>query len=159
MESFRTDTGALPLAQTSDHSFSGGSQQWPWVTFKKSRVRESRMLGSVRAKAEWLSYSTIPRASPAMLGMEAIGSIALMPLLQLVVVRPGHPGFSARGAHVPELRGPLEQPKPQGVYPVFEGHCSPSQVAVCKQQPRRSTPVALLASHSKVSRPLRHSSY
>jgi len=30
------------------------------VTFKKSRVRESRMLGSVRAKAEWLSYSTIP---------------------------------------------------------------------------------------------------
>jgi len=29
------------------------------VTFKKSRVRESRTLGSVRAKAEWLSYSTI----------------------------------------------------------------------------------------------------
>ena len=29
------------------------------VTFGKSRVRVSRMLGSVRAKAEWLSYSTI----------------------------------------------------------------------------------------------------
>jgi len=28
------------------------------VIVKKSRVRESRMLGSVRAKAEWLSYST-----------------------------------------------------------------------------------------------------
>lgn len=28
------------------------------VTFGKSRVRESRMPGSVRAKAEWLSYST-----------------------------------------------------------------------------------------------------
>jgi tetratricopeptide (TPR) repeat protein len=29
------------------------------VTFGKSRVRESRMPGSVRAKAEWLSYSTV----------------------------------------------------------------------------------------------------
>jgi len=29
------------------------------VTFGKSRVRESRMPGSVRAKAEWLSYSTM----------------------------------------------------------------------------------------------------
>ncbi len=28
------------------------------VTFGKSRVRESRTPGSVRAKAEWLSYST-----------------------------------------------------------------------------------------------------
>jgi hypothetical protein len=28
------------------------------VTLEKSRVRESRTLGSVRAKAEWLSYST-----------------------------------------------------------------------------------------------------
>ncbi len=60
MESFRTDTGALPPARPSDHSLPGGSPQWPWVTFKKSRVREIRMLGSVRAKAEWLSYSTIP---------------------------------------------------------------------------------------------------
>ena len=30
-----------------------------WVTFGKSRVRESRTPGSVRAKAEWLSYSTV----------------------------------------------------------------------------------------------------
>ena len=29
------------------------------VTFGKSRVRESRTPGSVRAKAEWLSYSTV----------------------------------------------------------------------------------------------------
>lgn len=29
------------------------------VTFGKSRVRESRKPGSVRAKAEWLSYSTV----------------------------------------------------------------------------------------------------
>jgi len=28
------------------------------VTLGKSRVRESRTPGSVRAKAEWLSYST-----------------------------------------------------------------------------------------------------
>ena len=34
------------------------------MTFKKSRVRESRMLGSVRAKAEWLSYSTNPQQEP-----------------------------------------------------------------------------------------------
>ena len=60
LESFWTDIGALPLARTPDHSLPGGSRRWPWVTFKRSRVRESRMLGSVRAKAEWLSYSTIP---------------------------------------------------------------------------------------------------
>ncbi len=36
-----------------------------WVTLGKSRVRESRMPGSVRAKAEWLSYSTeLPAAVP-----------------------------------------------------------------------------------------------
>jgi hypothetical protein len=29
------------------------------VTSRKSRMRESRTYGSVRAKAEWLSYSTI----------------------------------------------------------------------------------------------------
>ena len=60
LESFWTDIGALPLARTPDHSLPGGSRRWPWVTFKRSRVRESRMLGSVRAKAEWLSYSTNP---------------------------------------------------------------------------------------------------
>jgi len=31
------------------------------VILGKSRVREIRTPGSVRAKAEWLSYSTIPR--------------------------------------------------------------------------------------------------
>lgn len=35
------------------------------VTLGKGRVRESRTPGSVRAKAEWLSYSTtIPASSP-----------------------------------------------------------------------------------------------
>jgi hypothetical protein len=35
-----------------------------WVTFGKSRVRESRKPGSVRAKAEWLSYSTVTMHVP-----------------------------------------------------------------------------------------------
>lgn len=34
------------------------------VTLGKSRVRESRMPGSVRAKAEWLSYSTTIYSAP-----------------------------------------------------------------------------------------------
>jgi hypothetical protein len=34
------------------------------VTFGKSRVRESRTPGSVRAKAEWLSYSTTTSGRP-----------------------------------------------------------------------------------------------
>ncbi|VUX47339.1 hypothetical protein DF3PA_450003 [Candidatus Defluviicoccus seviourii] len=34
----------------------------PRVTFGKSRVREIRTPGSVRAKAEWLSYSTVTAA-------------------------------------------------------------------------------------------------
>jgi len=33
------------------------------VTLGKSRVRESCMPGSVRAKAEWLSYSTVTCSS------------------------------------------------------------------------------------------------
>jgi hypothetical protein len=47
------------------------------VTFKKSRVRESRMLGSVRAKAEWLSYSTIPfiRTAEFLLGPRNLASL------------------------------------------------------------------------------------
>jgi hypothetical protein len=36
----------------------GGEVCMTWVTLGKSRVRESRTPGSVRAKAEWLSYST-----------------------------------------------------------------------------------------------------
>jgi hypothetical protein len=35
------------------------------VTLGKSRVRESRTPGSVRAKAEWLSYSTVTAAPEA----------------------------------------------------------------------------------------------
>jgi len=41
------------------------------VILGKSRVRESRMPGSVRAKAEWLSYSTTTfLADPYPLGRE-----------------------------------------------------------------------------------------
>jgi hypothetical protein len=36
------------------------------VTLGKSRVRESRMPGSVRAKAEWLRYSTATRLESRM---------------------------------------------------------------------------------------------
>lgn len=34
------------------------------VTLGRSRVRESRTPGSVRAKAEWLSYSTTIHGAP-----------------------------------------------------------------------------------------------
>ena len=50
---------ALPPAPASDHSSLGAGAAMTRVTFGKSRVRESRMPGSVRAKAEWLSYSTV----------------------------------------------------------------------------------------------------
>jgi len=43
---------------TQHHSFPAVCWSCCGVTFKKSRVREGRTLGSVRAKAEWLSYST-----------------------------------------------------------------------------------------------------
>jgi len=36
-----------------------GAPSMTRVTFRRSRVRESRMPGFVRAKAEWLSYSTM----------------------------------------------------------------------------------------------------
>jgi hypothetical protein len=46
------------------------------VTLGKSRVRESRTPGSVRAKAEWLSYSTVTkiRANPDIKFMRISGS-------------------------------------------------------------------------------------
>ena len=54
--------GTLPIAFDPYHSPARGFLGLRWVTFGKSRVRESRLLGSVGAKAEWLSYPTIPRA-------------------------------------------------------------------------------------------------
>src|SRR5437899_7470620 len=52
--------GTLPIALDSHHSPARGFLGPRWVTFGRSRVRESRTLGSVGAKAEWLSYPTIP---------------------------------------------------------------------------------------------------
>src|SRR5262249_22632685 len=54
----QSDARALSSATASDHSSLGGSDGMRRVTSGKSRVRESRTPGSVRAKAEWLSYST-----------------------------------------------------------------------------------------------------
>src|SRR5258708_11968938 len=51
--------GTLPLAFDPDYSPARGFLGPRWVTFGRSRVRESRTLGSVGAKAEWLSYPTI----------------------------------------------------------------------------------------------------
>src|SRR5437867_4456770 len=50
--------GTLPIALDSHHSPARGFLGPRWVTFGRSRVRESRTLGSVGAKAEWLSYPT-----------------------------------------------------------------------------------------------------
>src|SRR2546425_13255907 len=50
--------GTLPIALDSHHSPARGFLGPRWVTFRRSRVRESRTLGSVGAKAEWLSYPT-----------------------------------------------------------------------------------------------------
>jgi hypothetical protein len=49
----------LALAATSDHASLDTTSGLMRVTSGKSRVRESRPPGSVRAKAEWLSYSTM----------------------------------------------------------------------------------------------------
>ena len=51
------------------------------VILGKSRVREIRTPGSVRAKAEWLSYSTIPR-------QRLLKSLAQRKADQLGVVEP-----------------------------------------------------------------------
>src|SRR2546425_411765 len=50
--------GTLPLAFDPDYSPARGFLGPRWVTLGRSRVRASRTLGSVGAKAEWLSYPT-----------------------------------------------------------------------------------------------------
>jgi len=52
--------GTLPLAFDPDYSPARGFLGPRRVTFGRSRVRESRTLGSVGAKAKWLSYPTNP---------------------------------------------------------------------------------------------------
>ena len=54
----RGPDGAFPPSITSDHPPIDDTPSMLRVTFGKSRVREIRTHGSVRAKAEWLSYST-----------------------------------------------------------------------------------------------------
>src|SRR2546422_7245245 len=55
--------GTLPLAFDPDYSPARGFLGPRWVTFGRSRVRESRTLGSAGAKAEWLSYPTNPEGA------------------------------------------------------------------------------------------------
>ena len=50
----------------------GGTNGMTWVTFGKSRVRESRKPGSVRAKAEWLSYSTTTNEEGGVMGSDGV---------------------------------------------------------------------------------------
>jgi hypothetical protein len=53
----------LSLAPAADHSPLDGGKGMTRVTLGKSRMRESCTSGSVRAKAEWLSYSTVTKHS------------------------------------------------------------------------------------------------
>ncbi len=58
----RDPDGTLPSARSTHHSHLIAGADMTRVTSGKSRVRESRPPGSVRAKAKWLSYSTIPQS-------------------------------------------------------------------------------------------------
>ena len=51
----RCGDGSLPPAVSADHSFLGRATHMARMTFGKSRVRASRMLGSVRAKPNGLA--------------------------------------------------------------------------------------------------------
>ncbi len=54
----------LPSAHASHHPSLVGANGVTRVTLGKSRVREKRPPGSVRAQAEWLSYSTTTHLMP-----------------------------------------------------------------------------------------------
>src|SRR6266542_3325332 len=58
MGAIQCAAGTLPIAFDPHHSPARGFLGPRWVAFERSRVRESRTLGSVGAKAEWLSYPT-----------------------------------------------------------------------------------------------------
>src|SRR5262249_29155903 len=57
----RRPAHTLPSTNSPHHSSLDGPCSMTQVLSGKSRVRENCTPGSVRAKAEWLSYSTIPR--------------------------------------------------------------------------------------------------
>ena len=63
----RDSDGTLPTANSVHHSHLGAGSDMKRVTLGKSRVREIRPPGSVRAKAEWLSYSTTIHRAPSCL--------------------------------------------------------------------------------------------
>ena len=56
--------GTPPSAHASHHPSLVGANGVTRVTRGKSRVRESRPPGSVKAQAEWLSYSTTTHPMP-----------------------------------------------------------------------------------------------
>src|SRR5262249_47397863 len=58
MGAIQRNPGAFPASSPDDHASPVNTPRLTWVTLGKSRMRESRTYGSVRAKAEWLSYST-----------------------------------------------------------------------------------------------------
>jgi len=49
----------FPTPSSYDHAPTGGPKGGYCLTLRRSPVRESGTLGSVRAKAEWLRYSTM----------------------------------------------------------------------------------------------------
>jgi len=58
LEELRRSARTVPLADPSYHSPPTCHGTVTRVTLGRSRMRESRTYGSVRAKSEWLSYST-----------------------------------------------------------------------------------------------------
>src|SRR5437868_277691 len=74
---FKAMLERFPLTTASDHSPLGGADAMTRVTLGKSRVRESRRPGSVRAKAEWLSYSTTTIVRPFGIWLSGSGLLVL----------------------------------------------------------------------------------
>jgi hypothetical protein len=58
LEPFQATARTLSSASRSYHARPNGGRLLNRLNLRKSRVREIRTLGSVRAKAEWLRYST-----------------------------------------------------------------------------------------------------
>jgi hypothetical protein len=61
MDGVHDPDGTLPPAHSPHHTPMGAGTAMTRVTLGKSRMQESRLSGSVRAKAEWPSYSTTTR--------------------------------------------------------------------------------------------------
>jgi hypothetical protein len=107
LERVRRPDGSLPVAYASDHSPLGKTHSMTRVILGKSRVRESRMPGSVRAKAEWLSYPTTARRN-----REAAARLAQVPS-----------GFVGGVPHASLVRSSLQQCMFRGRFPIDEAPC------------------------------------